>query len=111
DTSAASDSVRARDNAWSTYLASPACVYLNLLFDLTVDKALATTGDVLTYTLHGKNLSTATQTGAVPRLKFDSNDVSYVAGSAAGATLVGNCDGDGKTCLVWPAMTLAPSAE
>jgi MYXO-CTERM domain-containing protein/uncharacterized repeat protein (TIGR01451 family) len=112
DTSGASDTVRARDNAWATYLASPACVHLNLLFDLTVDKALAQTGDVLTYTLHGKNLSVNTQTGAVPTMSFDPTDVAYVAGSATGgATVVANCHGDGRTCLVWPSMTLAPSAE
>ena len=57
DTSAASDSVRGKDNPWPNYLASPACVFLNLLFDLDVDKPLARTGEVLTYTLTGKNLS------------------------------------------------------
>jgi len=91
DTSAASDTVRARDNLWPTYLASPACVFLNLLFDLTVDKALAGTGDVLTYTLHGKNLSVNPQTGVVPTISFDPTDVAYVTGSATGgATVVAN---------------------
>jgi MYXO-CTERM domain-containing protein len=116
DTSAASASVRAKDNPWPNYLASPACVFLNLLFDLDVDKPLARTGDVLTYTLRGKNLSLNPQTGASVRLKFDANDVAYLAGSASAgpggaAVLTPNCDGDGKTCLVWPSVTLAPSAE
>ena len=75
DTSAASATVRANDNPWPNYLASPACVFLNLLFDLDVDKPLARTGDVLTYTLRGKNLSLNPQTEASVRLKFDGNDV------------------------------------
>jgi uncharacterized repeat protein (TIGR01451 family)/MYXO-CTERM domain-containing protein len=116
DTSAASDSVRARDNPWPNYLASPACAYLNLLFDLSVDKPLARTGEVLTYTLTGKNLSRNPQTTASVRLKFDPNDVTYVTGSGSAGpggapTLQVNCDGDGKQCLVWPSSDLAPSAE
>ena len=116
DTSAASATVRGRDNPWPTYLTSPACVYLNLLFDLEVDKPLAKTGEVLTYTLTGKNLSLNTQNQASVRLKYDSNDVAYVAGSASvgpggAAALVSNCDGDGKTCLVWPPSDLSRSAE
>src|SRR6185503_2509745 len=106
DTSAASDSVRAKDNPWPNYLASPACAFLNLLFDLDVDKPLARTGEVLTYTLTGKNLSRNTQNQASVRLKFDANDAAYVAGSGSAGpggppTLVTNCDSDGKTCLVW----------
>ncbi|MBI5478388.1 MAG: hypothetical protein HY906_05995, partial [Deltaproteobacteria bacterium] len=111
DTSAASDNVRARDSVWPTYLASPACVYLNLLFDLDVDKPLGVTGDTLTYTLHGKNLSLNAQTNVVVKLKYDSTDVAFVS-ATGGATVAANCDGDGKACLVWPTMaTLAPSGE
>ncbi len=115
DTSAASDSVRGKDNPWPTYLASPACSYLNLLFDLDVDKPLARTGEVLTYTLTGKNLSRNTQNQASVRLKFDAADVSYVAGSGSAGpggapSLVTNCDGDNKTCLIWPSADLLPSA-
>lgn len=62
---------------------------------MDVDKPLAHTGDTLTYTLHGKNLSLAQQTGASVRLKFDPTDMTYQPGSATGtATLTSNCDGD-----------------
>ncbi len=109
DTSARSDTTRARDNPWGVYLASPACVFLNLLFDLEVDDTLAVTGNTLTYTLSGRNLSTNPQTTARARQKFDGTRVSFV--SATGSpSVVPNCDGDGLDCLVWNLGTLAPSA-
>jgi von Willebrand factor type A domain/Putative metal-binding motif len=111
DTSAASDTVRAKDNPWGVYLGSPACVFLNLLFDLNVDKTLAVVGDTLTYTLHGKNLSVNPQTNAVPRLRYDSTRVAFVS-ATGGPTNLATCDdGSGLSCLRWPAMTLAPSDE
>jgi MYXO-CTERM domain-containing protein len=110
DTSASSPTGRARDNAWPTYLGSPACVFLNLLFDHTVDKTLALNGDTLTFTIHGKNLSINPQTNVVVRQKYDHVRVAFVS-ATGGATLVGNCDGDGYDCVVWPAMSLQPSDE
>jgi hypothetical protein len=113
DQSATSTTVNGRNAPWGYYLGSPACVFLNLLFDLTVDRQRASTGDPITYTLRARNLSTITQRDAVIRQKFTGTRVSYV-GPAAGTpapTLVPNCDGDGLDCLVWPARDFAPSDE
>ncbi|HJL06331.1 MAG TPA: MopE-related protein [Polyangiaceae bacterium LLY-WYZ-15_(1-7)] len=113
DTSARSGTTRGDDNMWPIYLGSPACVFLNLLFDLESDRPLAVGGDTVTFTLRTRNLSTATETGAVVRQKFDGSRIAYlgvVAGTPA-PTLVTNCDGDGLDCLVWPARDYAPSEE
>lgn len=104
----------ASSNPWPFYLASPACVYLNLLFDLTVDRPLATNSaptNVLTYTLHVKNLSRNDQTGVEIWQRY-ANDLAYIAGSASGnPELRANCAGDGRPCLVWSLGTLSPSEE
>ncbi len=110
DTSASSPTVRAKDNPWNSHLASPACVFLKLKFDLNVDKALALTGQRLNYTVEGKNLSINPQTNAVARIKFDPSRQAFVSASDGGV-LRGDCDADGLDCVVWPATTLAPSEE
>jgi hypothetical protein len=113
DISAESDT-DATSNPWSFYLASPSCVYLNLLFDLTVDRPLATNTDptnLLTYTLHVKNLSLLPQTGVEVWQRYG-NDLAYVSGSANGSPESrANCAGDGRACLVWSLGTLQPSDE
>ncbi len=105
DTSAASDTVRGKDNPWSLYIGTPACVYLNLQYELAADKTLASTGDVITYTLKGKNLSLNPQNNVKMRLRFDSTASAYVAGSASGNPTVQTCGG--MSCLVWPTRNLA----
>lgn len=56
DISAKSDG-DATSNPWSNFLPSPNCVFLKLLFNITVDKPLMDTPDVATYTVRVKNLS------------------------------------------------------
>ena len=111
DTSAQSSTVQGKDNPWGIYLPVPACVFLKLKFDLTVDKTLAGGGDLLTYTIDGKNLSLNDQDNVVLRQKFDSSRQAYVGGSATGGgVLVSNCEGDGLDCIVWNLGTV-PSGE
>ncbi len=113
DTSARSSTGRAEDNSWSIYLGAPACVFLNLLFDLTSDSPLATGGQEVVFTLRTRNLSTLDQENAVITQKFDSTRVAYVGpepGTPA-PMMISNCDGDGLECLVWTARDYIPSEE
>ncbi len=113
DVSAAGRTLRAKDAPWSLYLGAPGCVYLNLLFDLTNDRPLTVTGDIVTHTLRTKNLSTLTQPGAVVIQKFDGSRISFVGvnpGTPAPPTPY-DCEGDGLLCLVWPARDYLPSEE
>ena len=100
----------AKDNPWPFYLASPGCAYLNLKFDIDVDKILADGGEVLNYTLTGKNLSLNPQTNVVVKQKFDSTKASFVSATNGGVHVV-DCDGDGLNCVIWPTMDLQPSDE
>jgi von Willebrand factor type A domain/Putative metal-binding motif len=113
DTSAASDNTRAQDNPWPTHLASPACVFLNLQFELDVDKVLAVTGDTLTFTLTGKNLSLNPQTNVTARLRYDSTDIALVPGTltptAPAPTGPATCGT--YSCITWNLGTLAPGAS
>ena len=110
DTSAGGLNTRAKDNPWGVYLASPACVFLKLKYDVTVDKTLAISGDTLTYTIDGKNLSINDQDNVVAKIKYDSSRQSFI--SATGSPMqVPDCDGDGLACLVWDLGTLIPSEE
>ena len=108
DTSAASATVRAKDNAWNTHLASPACVYLKLKFDLNVDRALALTGDLLTYTLDGSNLSRFDQSSVVVRQRYDSSRQAFVSAIPA-PTRQTTCGG--LACLEWDLATLTPGED
>ncbi|MBN1654204.1 MAG: VWA domain-containing protein [Deltaproteobacteria bacterium] len=107
-------------NPWGFYLASPNCVYLNLLFDLSVDKPLALNTapyNIVTYTMRVKNLSLNDQTGVEVWQRF-ANDLEYIAGTAAAVghpeitvEIRSNCAGENRTCLVWALGTLEPSDE
>jgi MYXO-CTERM domain-containing protein len=101
------------DHPWGFYVGSPACVFLRLLFDLNVSKTLAGTGDQLTYTISGSNLSVNNETGVVARLKFDSSRQAYVAGSAVPPfTANVTCPDDTtKQCLIWNLGTLTPGED
>jgi uncharacterized repeat protein (TIGR01451 family) len=96
-----------KDEPWGFVIPSPACVFLNNQFDLTVDRGLATGGQTLTYTLHGKNLSTLPQTGVVVTQDYDGSRVSFV--SATGAATSTTCGG--RPCLSWTLGTLDPGEE
>ena len=115
DTSARSSTGRADDNMWSMHLGSPACVFLNLLFDLTSDQPLAVGGDVVEFTLRTKNLSINPQSNVWVRQKYNSSRVSLSGTTpfpdVAPTCMVSNCDGDGLDCLYWSLATLDPSED
>ncbi|HHH31262.1 MAG TPA: hypothetical protein ENK57_23345 [Polyangiaceae bacterium] len=79
-----------KDNVWRYFIPAPACVSLDLLFDLDVDHLVALVGDRLTYTIHGQNLKTTPETGVVVRHCYNSGDLLLVSdgggvrGSGAG---------------------------
>ena len=93
---------KGQDNTWRYFVPGPACVQLNLFFELDVDKLIALQGDTLTYTINGKNLSTNTMTNVVITDTFDPGDVSFVQ------SLVGPAPSVGNGTLTWPTMTLNP---
>ena len=117
----------AGDNAWSTFIPMPACVYLNLLFDLEVDNPIAGGDGRVTYTLHGQNLSKNPQENVYYRMLYDNSNLAYVDLSATGSpkssvlrrnpicsTYGCNPDDPGDTtyaCLVWNLGTLQPGDE
>lgn len=95
-----------KDNTWRYFLPAPACVSLDLLFNLDVDKIQALTGDTLTYTIRAKNLdATKIHTNVVitDELKAGVGTVAFVS-ATGGGTLAG-------TVVTWPAITLAPGQE
>ncbi len=91
-----------QDNTWRYFVPAPACVSLNLFFELNVDKLLAVTGDVLTYTIKGKNLSVNPQTNVVVTDTFVAGDVTFKS------TLQGPAPTVGAGLLTWPTMNLMP---
>lgn len=102
-----------KDYLWRYFLPAPACVSLDLLFENSVDKVLATANSTLTNTIDAKNLTTAPMTNVVVRDCFVSGDETLIAaGTTAGYTL----DTTGAGCpnpatqdaLVWNVGTLAP---
>ena len=101
------------DHPWGFYVASPACVFLRLLFDLNVSDTLAGTGDDLTYTISGSNLSVNPETGVVARMKYDASRQSYIAGSAVPPFNANvTCPDDPtKSCLIWNLGTLTPGED
>jgi hypothetical protein len=112
DISAESE-VDATVNPWQFFLPSPACVYLKLLFDINVDRPLASsTSDVLTYTLRVKNLSLNPETGVVVRMLW-TGDLDYIEGTVTGSPAPDTIDGTcgGYSCMVWDLGILAPSDE
>ena len=94
-----------QDNSWRYFVPAPACVSLNLQFDLDVDKILAVQGDKLVYTLKGKNLSVNPQTGVVVTDTFDGGDVQF------GQVLAGPAPTVANGLLTWPTMDLQPGDE
>lgn len=102
------------NHPWLTYIASPACVYLKLLFDIKADKELAL-GSNINYTLRGKNLSLLPETNVVVVQQFESNRTAYVAGSANpppdSPTPTVCPNNPNKNCLTWTLGTLDPSEE
>jgi uncharacterized repeat protein (TIGR01451 family)/MYXO-CTERM domain-containing protein len=76
-----------KDNAWRYFLPAPACVSLDLLFDLDVSQLVALPQEVLEYTITGKNLTTSPQTNVVVRYCFSTAEETFLtAGSTPGFT-------------------------
>ncbi len=94
-----------QDNTWRYFVPAPACVSLNLFFELSVDKLLAVAGDVLTYTIKGKNLSVNPQTNVVVTDTYVAGDVNFKS------TLQGPMPTVGAGLLTWPTMNLMPGDE
>ncbi len=95
-----------KDNTWRYFLPAPACVALDLLFNLDVDKIQALTGNTITYTIRAKNLdSVRTYTNVVitDELAAGVGRVTFVS-ATGGGTLTG-------TVVTWPPVTLAPGDE
>lgn len=91
-----------QDNTWRYYVPAPACVQLNLQFELSVDKLIAVQGDTLTYRIDGKNLSVNPQNNVVVTSSYDGGDVSYLTHTQGPAPTVGG------GLITWPAMNLMP---
>nr|MDQ3034113.1 MopE-related protein [Myxococcota bacterium] len=98
-----------QDNPWPYVVPSPACVFLNNLFDHTPDLALAAGGERITYTIRGKNLSTLPQTNVVVTADYDSSRGALVVGSPTGAPMSSTCGA--RPCLRWTLGTLDPGEE
>ena len=109
DTSSRGGNSGAKDNPWPTYVGSPACVYLRLLFNLTVDKTLAVGSDTLNYTLTGKNLAVTTETNAVARLKYDGSRQGFLSATPAPTSNTTCTDDATLQCLTFNLGSLAPS--
>jgi len=103
DASARATGAGGKDNTWRYYVPSPACVALNLFFELSVDRILALVGDTLTYTIDARNLSTLPQTNVRITDTFDPANVVFIS-ATGGGVVAGNV-------ISWPAIpSWAPSA-
>lgn len=94
-----------QDNTWRYYVPSPACVHMDTIFDLEVDKLYAVQGDTVTYTLTGKNQSEITQTNVVVTDSFASGDLAFVG------MLQGPAPTVTPGLLTWPGMSVAAGGE
>lgn len=92
-------------NAWRYFVPIPQCQRLDLEFDLSVDKLIAVTGDILTYTIKGKNRSAGTQTNVEITDTFTPGEVTFVQAVEGPAITVA------PGLLTWPAMPLDPGEE
>ncbi|MFT5357005.1 MAG: putative repeat protein (TIGR01451 family)/MYXO-CTERM domain-containing protein [Polyangiales bacterium] len=99
-----------KDNAWRYFLPAPACVSLNLLFDLDVDKLVALSGETLTYTITVKNLSTEPQTAVDVKHCYDGSVAFQTAVPAATSMGSGDECGD-NDYVAWTIARLEPGEE
>ena len=114
---ASTGSGRVENNPWAFHLPTAACLRLNLLFDITASRLIATGGEPIDETIVGKNLSSITQTNVRIELRFTAGRLPYAgtytgtfAGLALPAPTVTTCGG--FDCLLWAnAGDLQPSDE
>lgn len=100
DASAFNQTSGGKDNTWRYFVPSPSCVQLDLFFELAVDKLVAISGDTVTYTIEGKNLSINTQTNVIVTDTLGPG-TTFVSASNGGVFANGK--------ITWPAMNLAPA--
>lgn len=96
-----------KDHTWRYFLPAPACVSLELLFDLDVDKLVAVNGDTLSYTITMQNLSTTAHTNAVVRHCYDGGNLTFVSSVPAGTSGAGGCPA-GSTDVTWTVPRIEP---
>jgi hypothetical protein len=117
----------AENNPWSLFVPSPACVFLNLLFDITSDEVVRDNDDSgpagggqndMQFTIRARNLSLNPRTNVWVRQKYNpmritpSDDAGFPPfPDVAPACTIADCDGDGLTCVFWSLGTLDPSEE
>jgi len=95
---------------WAYYLPTASCLYLNLLFDISVDQLVATGGDVLTHTINGKNLSVNPQENVEVWLGYNPTRMSFASASHGGVdTTV--CPAGYTNCVYWNVGVLQPSDD
>ncbi len=117
----------ADNNPWSLFVPSPACVFLNLLFDITSDRVVRDNSDTgapgaaqndMQFTIRARNLSRNPRDNVWIRQKY--NPMRIAPSDDAGfppypdltpACTIPDCDGDGLTCVYWNVGTLSPSEE
>ncbi len=99
-------------NPWVSYLPTPQCVFLRLLFDLDVTPELSNTS--ITSTLRMANLKLTNETNVVVWLRFENNEATYVSANppADGNVMIDCPDtidpAGGKECLKWTVGTQLP---
>ncbi|MBI5478362.1 MAG: hypothetical protein HY906_05865, partial [Deltaproteobacteria bacterium] len=103
---------RGTKNAWPSFVPSPACVYLNLLFDIDVNKYRIGTGEYVTYSLKAKNLSLNPETNVCIRFRWATGSMVTLppGGSTTPPAGCPACPG-GTSCVYWKPGTMAPSQE
>ena len=92
-----------KDNTWRYFLPGPACVKLDLQFDLDVDKIQALSGDTLVYSLTARNLDSVNTHDMVDislDLLAGVGTVNFVSATNGGTVNAG--------VVTWPTTTLAP---
>src|SRR5690606_31047649 len=109
------------DNPWGYFVPSPACVFLNLLFDITADSLIHNNDDTAGYddvqlTIRTRNLSLNPRNNVWIRQKYNPMRVVLSDNVPAFPDLaptcsISNCDGDGYACLFWNVGTVDPSEE
>ncbi len=102
-----------KDNAWRYFLPAPACVSLNLLFDLDVSQRVALKGNDLVYTITTKNLTTEIQHAAVVRYCYSSAEETFLSASAGHAQQISSdCpDPTAQNSVYWNVGNLDPGEE
>ena len=102
-----------KDNAWRYFFPAPACVSLDLLFDLDVNKLVALPGDRLVYTITGKNLATTPHHATTVTHCFVPAEASYVSSTPMGTvgTGAGCPDPANQDSITWNLGLLDPGEE